>query len=150
MCSKRDKIEGKGSLGKNDKGAIMNELEKIRKRKMEDMLSKMKYPGRPIDVHEGDFDETIRKYPLVLVDFWAEWCPPCRVVGSVIEELARELQGKVVFGKLDVGNNQSIAQKFGVSAIPTLIIFKKGEPVDKIMGAVPKMHIMETLNRYMQ
>ena len=84
------------------------------------------------------------------MDFWAEWCPPCRIVGPFIEELAGELQGKVVFGKLNVGNNQAIAQKFGVSAIPTLIIFKKGESVDQIMGAVPKTHIMETLKRYME
>lgn len=127
-----------------------NEIEEIRKRRMKEMLSKTKYPDKPINLQDGSFDETIKKYPLVLVDFWAQWCPPCNIVGPFIEELAGELQGKVVFGKLNVGENQAIAQKFGVSAIPTLIIFKKGEPVDQIMGAVPKMHIMETLKRYME
>jgi thioredoxin 1 len=126
------------------------EIEKIRERKMNEMMSKTKYPDKTIDVQDGDFDETIRKYPLVLVDFWAEWCPPCRIVGPVIEELAMELQGKVVFGKLDVGSNQSMALKFGVTAIPTLMIFKKGEQVERITGVVPKEQILDKLKKHME
>lgn len=125
------------------------EIEEIRKRKMDEMMSKKEYPERPINISDSDFDDTVGRYHLMLVDFWAEWCPPCRMVGPVIEELARELHGKVVFGKLDVGSNQSTAMRFGVTAIPTLLIFKGGKTVDSITGAVPKEQIVETLKKHM-
>jgi thioredoxin 1 len=125
------------------------EIEEIRKRKMKEMLDKMKYPDRSIELKDGNFNETIKKYPVVLVDFWSERCPPCRLIAPVIEELAGELKGKVVFGKLDVDRNISTAMRFGIMAIPTLMIFKKGELVDRIMGAVPKEQILEKLKRYL-
>lgn len=128
----------------------MDELEEIRKRKLKEMEEKMKYPGKPINLQDGNFDETVKKYPLILVDFWSEWCPPCRIVGPVIEDLARELQGKVVFGKLDVGSNQSIALKFGITAIPTLLIFKEGKVAESITGAVPKEQILDKLMKYIE
>jgi thioredoxin 1 len=125
-------------------------MEEIRERKVREMLDRMKYPDKPIDIRDGDFDEIIRKYPIMLVDFWAEWCPPCRIVGPVIEELARELQGKVVFGKLDVGSNQSTALKFGITAIPTLLIFREGKIAESITGAVPKEQILGRLRKYIE
>jgi thioredoxin 1 len=83
----------------------------------------------------------------VLVDFWAEWCGPCRVIGPVIEELAGEYEGKVKIGKVDVDNNRQVAMQLGIQGIPSLLIFKGGREVDRIVGAVPKSHIAARLNK---
>lgn len=81
----------------------------------------------------------------VLIDFWAVWCGPCKMVAPIVEELAQEYDGKVKIGKLDVDNNQQTAMKFGIRSIPTLLIFKDGKVVDTIIGAVPKGQIAEKL-----
>ncbi|MEG1050058.1 MAG: thioredoxin [Oscillospiraceae bacterium] len=82
----------------------------------------------------------------VLVDFWATWCGPCKMVGPIIEELSKELEGKVVVGKIDVDEQQSLAQKFGVMSIPTLVIFKNGAEVKRAVGFKSKEQIKELLN----
>ena len=102
----------------------------------------------PITLTDYNFDENIRKYPLLVVDFWAPWCGPCKMVSPIIEQLAIEMRGKVVFGKLNVDENPTVANIFGIQSIPTLIIFKNGEAVDGVMGAVPKQQIMSTVSRY--
>ncbi len=81
----------------------------------------------------------------VLIDFWAVWCGPCKMVAPIVEELAQEYDGKVKIGKLDVDNNQQTAMKFGIRSIPTLLIFKDGKAADTIIGAVPKGQIAEKL-----
>lgn len=128
----------------------MDEIEEIKKRKMEEVLSKMKYPDRPIEVKDDNFEEIIGKYPLIVVDFWSERCPPCKMIAPVIDELAKDLSGKVVFGKMDVDSNMLTAPKFGIQGIPTLLVFKEKELVDQIVGAVPKGHIMEVLKKHMK
>jgi thioredoxin len=102
----------------------------------------------PITLTDYNFDENIRKYPLLVVDFWAPWCGPCKMVSPIIEQLAIELRGKAVFGKLNVDENPTVANIFGIQSIPTLIIFKNGEAVDGVMGAVPKQQLMSTVSQY--
>ncbi|MBL7811276.1 MAG: thioredoxin [Bacteroidetes bacterium] len=81
----------------------------------------------------------------VLVDLWAEWCGPCRMIGPIVDELAKEYDGKAVVGKLNVDENPDIAANYGVRSIPTLLVFKGGQLVDKIVGAVPKPNIAQKL-----
>lgn len=85
----------------------------------------------------------------VLVDFWAEWCGPCRMVGPIVEELAGEYEGKALIGKVNVDEHQDIAGKYGIRNIPTLLVFKNGEVVDKQVGAAPKKALAEKLEAQM-
>ncbi|HMV78078.1 MAG TPA: thioredoxin [Leptospiraceae bacterium] len=85
---------------------------------------------------------------LVLVDFWAEWCGPCRMVAPVLEELSKEMSEKVTIKKLNVDDNQGTAQMLGIQSIPTLIVFKNGEMVDRVLGALPKTQIKNLIERH--
>ena len=94
-----------------------------------------------IHVNDSNFDDVVTKSPAILVDFWADWCHPCRMVAPVIEALAKEYKGKIAFGKLNVDESPKSASRFNVMSIPTLMIFKEGKVVDKLIGAVPKEQI---------
>ena len=95
--------------------------------------------AHPIDVTDDTFEEEVIKSETpVLVDFWAEWCAPCKIIAPMVEELAEELDGKVKFAKLDVDSNPKTATSYGIRGIPTLLIFNAGKPVDQVVGAVPK------------
>ena len=91
-------------------------------------------------------DEVLSSDKPVLVDFWAEWCGPCRKIGPVVEELASEYEGKAVIGKVNVDDNPEISVKYGIRSIPALLIFKNGEVVDQIIGAVPKAVLKKQLD----
>jgi len=100
-----------------------------------------------IEFTDGNFTDEVEKSDKpVLVDFWAEWCGPCRMVGPVVDELAGEYEGKAKIGKVNVDNNPEVSVKYGIRSIPALLIFKNGEVVEQIVGAVPKSQIKKQLD----
>lgn len=103
-----------------------------------------------LELTDANFDELVLKSDKpVLVDFWAVWCGPCRMVGPIVEELAKEYDGRAVIGKVDVDNNPGISAKFGIRNIPSLLFFKNGEVVDKVVGASPKQTFATKLDALM-
>ena len=91
-----------------------------------------------LELTDANFDQMIKEYPMVVVDCWAPWCAPCRIVAPIVEELAKDYQGKITFGKLNVDNNRAVSTRFGIMSIPTLLMFKNGQLVDQKVGAMPK------------
>ena len=101
--------------------------------------------AKPIEITDSNFEEVLGSDKPILVDFWAEWCGPCKMIGPVVEELASDYDGKAVVGKVDVDVNPEVSAKFGIRSIPTLLVFKNGEVVDKQIGAVPKAVLSQKL-----
>jgi len=103
-----------------------------------------------LEITDANFDELVTKSTKpVLIDFWAEWCGPCRMVGPIVEELSKEFEGKAVVGKVNVDHNPNISMNFGIRNIPTILFFKNGQVVDKQVGAVPKANLAAKLNAQM-
>lgn len=125
------------------------ELKHIREKKLAELRSRKQMDNEPVHVNDGNFEETIKKRSLVLIDFWAPWCGPCRTLAPTIEELNKNYTGKVLFGKLNVDENPQTAECFQIFSIPTLLIMKNGQEVDRIVGCVPKKHIETALNKYL-
>ena len=133
------------------------EIQRIKEKKLVEMMQKArtqletaaKNDGRPILLSDASFSSEISKYPLMVVDFWAAWCGPCRMVAPIIEQLAKEYSGRVAFDKLNVDENPLTSGEFEVQSIPTLLIFRNGEAVDGIVGAVPKYQIESKIKAHL-
>lgn len=105
----------------------------------------------PMELNDGNFESEVLKSDLpVLVDFWATWCGPCRMVGPIVEEIAKDYEGKLKVGKLNVDDNSQTAIQYGIMSIPSLFFFKGGKVVDQIIGAVTKQHFVERINKVIQ
>ena len=102
----------------------------------------------PFHVTDANLDETLKKSKVVFIDFWAAWCGPCRALAPTIEELAKEYSGKVLVGKLDVDENPASAERFQVFSIPTMVVFKEGQEVERLVGLCPKNRIADTLAKH--
>jgi thioredoxin 1 len=102
--------------------------------------------SKPIEITDATFEEEVVNADMpVLVDFWADWCAPCKMIAPIVEELAEEYDGQIKFGKVDVDSNPKVATNYGIRGIPTLLIFKAGEPVDQVVGAVSKSVLKKRL-----
>jgi thioredoxin 1 len=133
----------------------MDELEEIRRKKLEELerrhLGKNEQAvNTPVQVTDANFSDFIKEHRVVVVDFWSQWCMPCRIIAPILDELAKEYAGKVVFAKLDVEGNQTTAVAYGITAIPALLIFKDGKLVDRIIGAYPKPQIEEKIKKIIE
>jgi thioredoxin 1 len=133
-------------------------LEDIKKKKLEELQKKYlnrgttmenKWPDTPIQLFDADIDDTVKRHPTIIVDCWAPWCGPCRMIGPIIEELAKEMKGKVVFGKLNVDENPQTSIKYNIMSIPTLLVFRNGALVDRIIGAMPKEMLLQKLKPHL-
>ena len=133
--------------------------ERANREKFEEMLklkssmksesAKPEPSGSPAVLTDYNFTQAVQNNPIMVVDFWAPWCAPCRAVSPVLEDLASQYAGQVAFGKLNVDDNPITAATFGIESIPTIMIFKNGKPVDGVVGAVPKSDIEGKIRSYL-
>jgi thioredoxin 1 len=105
---------------------------------MEENRGLVENPDYPVNLSDGNFSDAVKKYDILVVDFWAPWCMPCRIVEPAVENLAKKYQNRVVFGRLNVDESPNTPSMFSIMSIPTLLIFKDGIMVDTIIGAVPE------------
>jgi len=134
------------------------ELKKIRMKKLMELKRKVLgskqekqavFPNEPVELTDASFSEFIQKYPLVVIDCWAPWCAPCRILSPIIEEMAHDYAGKIAFGKVNVDENPRVAMEYGIMSIPTLLIFKNGRLVDRIVGAMPRKLLEPRITRFL-
>lgn len=129
-----------------------DELERLKHEKMKELLkatSQGEVISKPIEVTDATFANIINTYPFVAIDCWAQWCAPCRMIAPIIEELAQDYAGKIVFGKLDVDKNNEISMQYGIRSIPSLLIFKNGKTVDRIVGAMPRSMLESKITQHL-
>lgn len=129
---------------------IINEK---RMKKLQQIINEkevLKNIKEPLDLDDSNFTQTINKFPLLLVDFWAPWCGPCRMMSPIIDQVGKEYVGKLVVGKVNVDENPNISSQFGISSIPTLILFKRGQAVNNIIGSVSKSRIDEMVRTHIE
>jgi thioredoxin 1 len=129
----------------------MDEVERIKKEKLEKMMGKTRstVARKPVEVTEHNFNEFITEKKYAVIDCWAAWCMPCKIIAPSIEKIAEDYGDSVSVGKLDVDGNRKIAMKFGIMSIPTVLFFKDGRLVDNLIGAVPQHVLVEKLQHVM-
>lgn len=129
------------------------ELAAIRAKLRGELLAQAAAPSPPagvlVDVGDADLAAFVQEHETSVVDCWAPWCGPCRIVGPIIEQLSREMAGRVAFAKLNVDMNPQASQAFGIQSIPTLLVFRQGRLVDRIVGALPKPQLAAMIERHM-
>jgi thioredoxin 1 len=133
------------------------ELERIKEKRLKELMKgvvgsegKAKSSSdKPVEVTDADFKETVQNHAVVVVDCWAPWCGPCQIVGPIIDELARDYAGRILFGKLNVDENREVAMQYSIMGIPTLLVFKNGNLVDRIVGAMPRQALEKKIVQYL-
>jgi len=135
---------------------MQDDIDMIRQKLIREMMNtqnndkkQVQNDGRPKILTDQTFSEEIARSDVMVVDFWAEWCAPCRFVSPVVEELARDYAGKASFGKLNVDENPVVSNQFMIRSIPTILFFKKGRLVDSQIGAVPRGVLEAKLRKYL-
>ncbi|MCG7844931.1 MAG: thioredoxin [Methanomassiliicoccales archaeon] len=131
-----------------------NEIEEIRRRKLEALMGQSRDTGVKklsvvTEVKDSTFEEFIKSAPLIIIDCWAPWCGPCRMLAPIVEQLAEEFQGKIKFGKINTDENESTPMKFNITAIPTMLVFKNGVQADRIVGAGNKDFMRQKFSKYL-
>lgn len=139
------------------------ELEEIKLRRLREMLGERTVrevsetpgekpksaPNKPVDLTQETFKDAVQNNPLVVVDCWAPWCGPCHMVSPIVESLAEDYAGRILFGKLNVDENPNVAMQYGITSIPTLLVFKNGRLVDRIIGAMPRQRLEQRIKRHL-
>ena len=128
---------------------ILNEKKMKKLQELINEKEQLKNIKEPLALDDSTFSQTINKFPLTLVDFWAPWCGPCRMMSPIIDEIGKDYLGKLVVGKINVDENPLVAGQFGISSIPTLLLFKRGQAVNKIIGSVSKNKINEMIKTHL-
>ena len=125
------------------------ELKKVKEEKELKSAELTDNPDYPVILTDATFNAAVNKYPFIVVDCWAEWCSPCKMLIPIVDELSKEQQGRIVFGKLDTDHNPAISNQFGIRSIPTLLVFKNGEKIGQIVGAKPKAALLKEIEAFM-
>jgi thioredoxin 1 len=128
---------------------ILNEKKMKKLQELINEKEQLKNIKEPLALDDSTFSQTINKFPLTLVDFWAPWCGPCRMMSPIIDEIGKDYLGKLVVGKINVDENPLVTGQFGISSIPTLLLFKRGQAVNKIIGSVSKNKINEMIKTHL-
>ena len=131
--------------GSSKRDAILAEMEEEENKKI--MLADS--PDYPVILATSNFDEATKKYPFLVIDCWAEWCAPCLMVHPIIENLAKKYKGEIVFAKLNIDQNKDIAERFSIVSIPALLVFRNGQNVDSIIGAMPQNVLEEKIRTHL-
>jgi len=105
------------------------------------------WPGEPVELTDQSFDDFVKKYPKVVVDCWAPWCGPCRMLSPTIDAIAKDMKGTIAFGKVNTDDNFQVSSKFKIMSIPTLLFFKDGQLVDKMIGAAPRAVVEQAMRK---